>query len=437
MTIKKSIGLLLLFLVIVRKVTECKEFKSCETIRSRVDCSSGIGSRNGGSSNLTEAQCRGRGCCYDEGACYYPGEGVPIDTLHMINSNHFDAGYADLTANVVNLYFEVFFPRAAMVGKDLRTNSSYAGRPGAGQPLKWMTFSYLISLFFDCPPNMRIRCPNETQKSIVREAIQNEDIVWPAFPHNAELATADASLLRFGVTLSQEMETRFNTSGIASSVLSTRDVPGMPVSAIPILKKAGVVALSEGMNGRIKPVNVPPAFVWRSSDGNTTMPVLWHWKGYGKIDDPGNPIQLPYTSHAIAYCWRDDNTGPPLSAEEVLQNAETLLGRLNNKAASIRVVSSSLGEYVRVVAKDNAWERLPIVDKDLSDSWIWGVGSDPVKMQRMRAIARARTACEAMTWSACGPEDHAYWNFSRLALKNLEHTYVVVVVVVVLGSSHA
>ena len=38
-----------------------------------------------------------------------------VTTLHIINSNHFDAGYADLTAGVINEYFDVYFPRAAKV----------------------------------------------------------------------------------------------------------------------------------------------------------------------------------------------------------------------------------------------------------------------------------------------------------------------------------
>jgi len=37
----------------------------------------------------------------------------------------------------------------------------------------------------------------------------------------------------------------------------------MPRSAIPILKEAGVTAMSEGMNGRMVMVNAPPAFTWK------------------------------------------------------------------------------------------------------------------------------------------------------------------------------
>ena len=77
------------------------------------------------------------------------------------------------------------------------------------------------------------------------------------------------------------------------SVVSTRDVPGMPRSAIPILKEAGVTAMSEGMNGRMVMVNAPPAFNWRDPNSGEEMLTLWHWHGYGGVGDPGWLVHLP------------------------------------------------------------------------------------------------------------------------------------------------
>jgi hypothetical protein len=410
-------------LVLLATFTPTTSAKDCQ-IQNRVDCSSGVGS-NFNVHNLTSSECASRGCCFDDsnGECYFASEGLPIKTIHMINSNHFDAGYANLTVDVVNMYFDVYFQRAASVGAELRS-PKHAGKKGAG-PLKWMTFSWLISLFFECPPGMLIHCPNDQQKTNISDAIAAHDIVWPAFPHNAELATGDPSLLKFGVELSQNLAARFNAS--AASVLSTRDVPGMPRSSLKILKEAGVTALSEGMNGRMVPVNVPPSFVWRSQEvgGNeevTLMPTLWHWHGYGQIGEPGNPIRIPGTDDALCYCWRGDNEGPPLSAMEVLDNAITIA--ISIGLNEIDIVSSTLDDYVKKVHEDDAWSKLPVITTDLSDSWIWGVGSDPIKVSRMRSLCRARTMCELHdTPKHCGADDIAFANFSRLMLKNMEHTW--------------
>jgi hypothetical protein len=133
-------------------------------------------------------------------------------------------------------------------------------------------------------------------------------------------------------------------------VVSTRDVPGMPRSSIPILKQAGVHALSEGMNGRMVPfpswnrsilteiylchacscpeilrtemagqvpVNAPPVFAWEDTASGESMLTLWHFGGYGSVGDKDWLIRIPGSSHALAYCWRGDNAGPPGTAAEV------------------------------------------------------------------------------------------------------------------------
>ena len=105
---------------------------TCASIVDRVDCSSGVGSPNS-DYNMTREFCEGRGCCFDDNSsgggsgsgdqatpCFFPSEGVDVEVVHMINSNHFDAGYADLTVAVVNEYFDKYFPLAAKTGATLR-----------------------------------------------------------------------------------------------------------------------------------------------------------------------------------------------------------------------------------------------------------------------------------------------------------------------------
>ena len=106
-----------------------------------------------------------------------------------------------------------------------------------------------------------------------KQAVTDRHIVWPALPTNAELAAADASSLTFGVRLSNDTADRLGVP--RPGVLSTRDVPGMPRSAVPILVDAGVKALTEGMNGRMVPVNVPPVFKWKDPASGKSILTLW------------------------------------------------------------------------------------------------------------------------------------------------------------------
>ena len=73
---------------------------------------------------------------------------------------------------------------------------------------------------------------------------------------------------------------------------------------------------------------------------------------------------------------------------------------------------------------------MPVITRDLADTWVWGVSSDPVKQMQMRAIARVRSSCgragnsePKVSSSYCDSSDLAFRNFSRLAIKNLEHTW--------------
>eukprot|EP00041_Stephanoeca_diplocostata_P038930 m.1569137 g.1569137 ORF g.1569137 m.1569137 type:complete len:795 (+) comp25298_c0_seq5:74-2458(+) len=378
---------------------------------NRVDCTAG-------NSKISEENCTARGCCYDGDAtgtnttCYYAAPGIPVTTIHVISSNHFDAGYADLTATVINNYFDNYFPRAASVGADLRKNCS--------QSLKWMTFSYLVSLYLDCPPGFGLHCPTEAALTTFKAAVAARDIVWPAFPTNAELAAADPSALRFGVRLSNDTADALGVK--RPSVLSTRDVPGMPRSAIPTLVAAGVTGLSEGMNGRMVPVNVPPVFRWKDEASGSALTTLWHWHGYGQLGDPGNPIQVPGSSHAIAYNWRGDNAGPPMTYEETLTDFAKFEAYFPSEW-NAKAVSSTLEEFIDALHADNAEALLPVVTQDLADTWVWGAASDAGKVMRMRALHRARTACEATHTPECSYSDPRYYNFSRLIQKNTEHTW--------------
>lgn len=273
--------------------------------------------------------------------------GVPITDIHVISSNHFDAGYASVTSDVINTYFDLFFPRAASVGNELLKRT--------GQPLRWMTFSYIVSLYLDCPDGFLLHCPTPEAISNFTAAVKAGHIWWSAFPTNAELAAADSSTLMFGVRLSNDTSDRLGVS--RSHVLTTRDVPGMPRSAIPVLRAAGIRGLAEGMNGRMVPINVPPAFNWHDEQSNTSLFTMWHWGGYGMPSEPGRVLRLPGSGHVLAYNWRGDNAGPPVTADEII----AAFAELAREYPRARVRSSTFDLFHAAIVEDGADRKLPTV----------------------------------------------------------------------------
>ena len=382
-----------------------------------VDCAGGFGA------NITSAQCVARQCCFNANAnassqrCTYSAAGMPVTTVHVIASNHFDAGYASLTADVVNEYFTKYFKRAARVGATF------------GKPLYWLTHSWLVSLYMDCPPGMRLQCPNNDEKAAFSAAVKAGHITWHALPFNAELALGS---LGFSVQLTHDLDKRFGLAPKATG--STRDVPGMTRAALRTLRASGVRALSEGMNTRMVPVNVPPAFRWRDPVTNSSVFALWHWHGYGSIEkdskpgetrrDPDPSLRVPASSHALVYAWRGDNEGPPTGVLEILE-VLSLAQRQFPTATDVRL--STFDAFVSAVEAEGAVAKLPTIEKELADSWIFGAPSDPLKLARLRVWQRQVAACRAAREGECAPAStptqSPLYNASRLALKGVEHTW--------------
>lgn len=142
-------------------------------------------------------------------------------------------------------YFDHHFPMAVTVGAALRALPGAGGR-AVPDRLNFMFQSWVVSMYLDCPTGMGLHCPTTAQASAFEGAIKAGDVTWHAFPHNAELEMMDPSLIEAGLALTWALDDRFGLP--RKQTLSQRDVPGMTRSLIPLLTKAGVTAISIGVN---------------------------------------------------------------------------------------------------------------------------------------------------------------------------------------------
>ena len=191
-------------------------------------------------------------------------------------------------------------PEAAAVGAKMETG--VAGY--SDHKLNFMFQSWVLDMFFDCPPNMGLACPDENSQATVRKAIDAGHITWHAFPHNAQLEVMDPSLIHAGLELTFALDRQFNQSN--KTTLSQRDVPGMTRGLIPILRKKGVSAIAIGANDGSTPPSVPPCFKWVDEVSGESLIGLFNWPGYGSL-----PITHQMTcfagKHALVYNWNGDN----------------------------------------------------------------------------------------------------------------------------------
>eukprot|EP01084_Bolivina_argentea_P099982 179632_1 len=367
-----------------------------------------------------------------------------IDKVHVIFSNHLDVGYhrgwdtyscawneACMIKSVLNEYWHYYWPLAISIAD--RLNNEFPNNiTNKTITFNYMTFPYLMSLYLDCDPNnkMGLKCPTHEAKQIVLNGIKKGYIWFNAFPFNSQLEDYDASLLAFGIKLSYDV---MNDTNLPlkwhSSVLSQRDVPGMPRNSIPTLVQNGIRAISVGANGG-EPIlinnTISTIFKWFDPNSNKQIYVLYHSKGYGGLTIK-DALIIPGFNQAIVYAWNSDNIGPFEEAEVlgIYADLEQEFKAYNrDETHQVEIFSSTFDNYLNELfafSNKSVVENIPTYTGEIGDRWGFGIQSDPFKNAAYRNIMKLRANC--LNENKCSLNSKAFYNFSRLLIKNGEHTW--------------
>ncbi|XP_013390244.1 uncharacterized protein LOC106158710 isoform X2 [Lingula anatina] len=351
-----------------------------------------------------------------------------VKRVHVIYMNHLDVGYDGLYPkeigfinNVLNKYFVEYFPRAVQLADTLR-------KGGHNETFIYTTHPWLVSLYMDCPQDLvlhgiRLQCPNASARAHFIAAVQRGDITWHAGPMNMQAENSPLWLFNFGLDLGADLDKLF---GIVRKyrTMSQRDVPGLTHAAIPSLVEKGIKALTVGVNDMSAPPDVPhPLFRWQY--GKAEVLATWHPGGYP--DDPGPTPKLPRGlsrkdcvvvtgfPDAMCFAFRTDNSGPPVDIKEIKRYFSILQAEFPNAV----IKASNLETFMATIEPIKA--KLPVVTKEIGDTWIQGTASDPRKQAEYRAIARVLGIC--LERGQCSLQDHQIYNASRFLLKLGEHTW--------------
>jgi hypothetical protein len=340
---------------------------------------------------------------------------VPITDVHVVFSNHLDVGFDGIaptpgfSANVVDRYFTEYFPRA------IETAANISQASGGKSTYTWMTQCWLVSLYFDCPPNMNFTCPTDDEKAAVAQAITDGVITWHAFPFNSELETMEPSLAAAGVDLCHKLSDQLGNP--RATTFSQRDVPGTTRGMIPILTSMGVTGMSFGVNGFTSPPAYPRISVWRDEASQTDLLMAYHPFGYGACDPNislSDAATLPNLGHAMIPCWNGDNKGPQTSSQVL-----SIFSTVQSMFPGANVYASTFDAFFDQV--ETVKESLPMFTGETGDTWIFGIASDPKKLAQFRALQRIRAEC--LESGACDIKSQDFLNFTRLLLKASEHTW--------------
>ena len=130
-----------------------------------------------------------------------PVDPLTVRKVHLVFSNHYDAGFADFASNILNryvtggpgtlgpphprnetVYYDSFLLSAAQTANELRLKNASEGAPR----LRYMTQAYIASYFVNCtstypkvPLGNVLKCPNETELATFKKAVEQGDhVVW-------------------------------------------------------------------------------------------------------------------------------------------------------------------------------------------------------------------------------------------------------------------
>lgn len=284
-------------------------------------------------------------------------DAIAVKRVHVIFKTHLDIGYTDFATKVLERYFEHFIPVALDLADAIRAE-------GRSERFVWTTGSWLVYEYLERG--------GATARKRMEQAIASGDIVWHALPFTLHSEAAEAGLIAQGLKVAADLDRRFGRRTTAGKMT---DVPGHTRAIVPILQDAGVELLHVGVNSACPPPDVPPVFLWRDPRGREIVAMF--------ESDYGGVRVLPGGEAAVAIAFTGDNHGPQTPDEiaavyqdlrDKFPGAELLPSHLNAVAEELRPLR----------------ENLPVITQEIGDTWVHGIGSDPLLMQQFRELCRSR-----------------------------------------------
>lgn len=184
----------------------------------------------------------------------------------------------------------------------------------------------------------------------------------------------NAKLFEFGLNISGELDRKFNKKTIGAKM---SDVPGHTISMVPLMRKHGIRFLHLGINVASPLPDVPPIFKWRFQDDEITV---MYQSGYGEVFELADCI--------IYFAHTSDNVGPQ-TAQQIID----IYTSVKEAYPDCTVRAGTIDDIAEQIAK---LEDLPVIDREIGDTWIHGIGSDPQKLSRYRKLLRQINQMDAL-----------------------------------------
>ena len=272
--------------------------------------------------------------------------------IHLVFKTHLDLGFTNLAAKIEEQYLEHYIPAALQLAKESRDQTPE-------RRFAWTTGSYLIWLYLEKK--------GAADRKLMEEAISAGDIHWHALPFTTHTELADRDLLDFGLSISKDLDAQFGKKTISAKMT---DVPGHTLALVDAFSDANVRFFHVGVNHVSTMPDVPPIFRWRSPSGKEVV-VAYHSGGYGGLVAP------PDSEHKLYFAHTNDNQGP-----QTTQGLERSYNELQAKFPEEELAATSMCRFAELALTPEVVAKLPVIDQEIGDSWIHGIGTAPIKVAR-------------------------------------------------------
>ena len=267
-------------------------------------------------------------------------------------------GFTGLVGEVLGTYAEVLVPRALEA-----IRQSEATDPA--HPFTWTLPAWLLQR---CLRDLRGNAVGTELERRVREG----RVTWHGLPLTTHTELFGLEDLVRGLYVARGLGQRFGRASVAAKMT---DVPGHTWILPTLLAAAGVTFLHLGCNPCSTPPDVPRLFRWEGPDGSRVT-TMYSQGGYGTPLLPPEDWHLPVW---LALQHTSDNVGPQGAAV-----IPQVLAEVRSRFPRTEVRIGSLDDFARELSALKL--DLPVIRKDLADSWIHGVGSMPAEVARLREL---------------------------------------------------
>jgi len=264
----------------------------------------------------------------------------------IIFKTHLDIGFTDYSENIIKRYIEEYIPNAIRVGYELK---------GTSTPFVWTVGSWLVN-----------EALKNDKDGTVEKAVRAGIINWHGLPFTTHTELMSKELFEYGLDISKQLDIRFGRKTVAAKMT---DVPGHTISIVPLMQNSGINFLHIGVNPATPLPPVPPIFKWKYEDNEITV---MYEGDYGEVAE--------FEDFILYFAHTGDNNGPQ-SANEIVE----LYNKIQAEYPDCVLKAATLND---VATRIQNIKNLPVIDKEIGDTWIHGAGTDPQKVSRFKRVLR-------------------------------------------------